>query len=116
LTPTTTVTLIPPGSTVSVPPTVSRPLGATVIVVVWPDASVPDDSEMVSPPTSADDGEIDQFTADRRAHQHPQVLAFGFAGDVGGRIGHVRHRIKRRRHLRRAGTQPPVALVAGHGI
>ncbi|HEY6294294.1 MAG TPA: hypothetical protein VIX15_01400, partial [Streptosporangiaceae bacterium] len=59
---TTTVTVIPPGCTVSCPPTVSRSLAVTVTVVLEPDASVPDDGDTVRPPTRPGDSVMDQFT------------------------------------------------------
>jgi hypothetical protein len=58
----TTETVIPPGCTVSCPPTVSRSLAVTVTVVLEPDASVPDDGDTVSPPIRACDSMMDQFT------------------------------------------------------
>jgi hypothetical protein len=62
LTLSTTVTVIPPGSTVSCPPTVSRSLALTVTVVLAPSASVPDDGATVRPPTRPCDGVMDQVT------------------------------------------------------
>ncbi len=59
---TTIETVIPPGCTVSCPPTVSRSLAVTVTVVLEPDASVPEDGDSVRPPIRPCDSVIDQFT------------------------------------------------------
>jgi hypothetical protein len=49
-----TVTLLPPGFTVSCPSRPSRLVEVTVIVTLWPDASEPDEGEAVSLPASED--------------------------------------------------------------
>ena len=77
LTSRTTVTVIPPGFTVSVQPahaptpTADRApsglLAVTVTVVLWPEASVPDAGDTVTCPSRLEDSEMDQLTVPNEA-------------------------------------------------
>jgi hypothetical protein len=72
----TTVTVMPPGLTVSVQPAhaptpaaraPSGELALTVTVVLCPDASVPDAGDTVTCPSRLEDSEIDQLTVPNEA-------------------------------------------------
>jgi len=61
------VTVIPPGSTVSCPPSASTLPTTIVTVVLAPAASVPDDGTTITSPSRFCDSVMDQFTGPFKA-------------------------------------------------